>query len=135
MWSASPNLFQAIVEQVSDGVIFSDCEGIIRVWNRGAELIFGYPAAEVVNTSMDIIIPERFRKAHWEGFHRAIQAGKTKHGDRILTTRSVHKNGSKLYVDLSFTLVRDEGKIVGVVAVARDCTERQLAAAAGRPAP
>ena len=125
------NLFQAIVEQAPDAIIFADCEGAIRVWNRGAEAVFGYAAAEVLGNSLDVIIPERLRRAHWEGFRRAIDTGQTKFGGRVLTTRSVHKDGSKLYVDLSFGLIRDEaGAIAGALAVGRDCTARHIERAA-----
>ena len=121
------NLFQAIVEQAPDAVIFADRDGAIRVWNRGAESIFGYAAAEVLGNSLDVIIPERLRNAHWQGFRNAIDTGLTKYTGRVLTTRSAHKNGEKLYVDLSFNLVRDQdGAIVGALAIGRDCTERYL---------
>lgn len=126
-------LFKAIVEQAPDAIIFSDRDGVIRVWNRGAEVIFGYTAAEVLGESLDVIVPERFRAAHWAGFRRAVEAGQTKYGNRVLTTRSTHKNGSKLYVDMSFGLVRnDGGTILGALAVARDCTARHLAEIAQR---
>jgi PAS domain S-box-containing protein len=126
--SASFNLFQAIVEQAPDAIIVAGRDGAIKVWNRGAETIFGYAAAEVLGKSLDVIIPERLRAAHWEGFHRAIDTGRTKHGNRVLTTRSIHKNGSRLYVDLSFGLLRDEaGAVTGAMAVGRDGTARYLA--------
>ena len=121
------NLFRAIVEQAPDAIIFADHGGAIRVWNRGAETVFGYAAAEVLGKSLDVIIPERLRGAHWEGFRRAIDTGQTKYGNRVLTTRSVHKNGSKLYVDLSFGLLKDEaGAVIGAMAVGRDGTARYL---------
>ena len=131
--NANFNLLQAIVEQAPDAIIFADREGAIRVWNRGAETIFGYAAAEVLGGSLDVIIPEHLRRAHWEGFRRAVDTGQTKYTGRVLTTRSVHKDGSKLYVDLSFGLVRKgAGAIAGALAVGRDCTARHLAEAALR---
>ena len=131
--SADFNLFQALVEQAPDAIIFADREGVIRVWNRGAETVFGYAATEVLGGSLDVIIPERLRRAHWEGFRKAIDTGQTKYTGRVLTTRSVHKNGSKLYVDLSFGLIRNgAGAIAGALAVGRDCTARHLAEGALR---
>jgi PAS domain S-box-containing protein len=119
------NLFRAVVEQAPDAIIFADREGTVRAWNRGAEAIFGYAAAEVLGASLDVIIPERFRRAHWEGFRRAIDSGRTKYDRKVLTTRSLHKDGSTLYVDLSFGLIRDEaGAIAGALAIGRDCTAR-----------
>ncbi len=125
---AKLNLHQAIVEQAPDAIIFADRGGSIRVWNRGAETVFGYSAAEVLGKSLDVIIPERLRAAHWEGFRQAIDTGQIKYGNRVLTTRSVHKNGNKLYVDLSFGLVKDDaGVVTGAMAVGRDGTARYLA--------
>jgi PAS domain S-box-containing protein len=131
--SASVDLFRRIVAAASDAVIFADREGRIRLWNRGAQLVFGYAAAEVEGERLDIIIPERLRRAHWEAFDRSVETGCMKHVDRVLTTRSVHKNGAKLYVDLSFGLVKDErGVVLGAFAIGRDCTQRYLAEAEAR---
>ena len=64
---------------------------------------------------------------HWQGFRRAIDNGRTRYGNQVRTTRSMHKDGRKLYVDLSFGLVTDAaGTVVGAVAVGRDCSERYL---------
>ncbi|HEX6136210.1 MAG TPA: PAS domain S-box protein [Casimicrobiaceae bacterium] len=126
--NATAELCRRIVEATSDAVIFADREGLIRFWNRGAELVFGYAAAEVMGKSLDIIIPERLRRAHWDAYDRALQTGATKYTDRVLTTRSMHKNGSKLYVDLGFGLVKDaNGTVLGAFATGRDCTARYLA--------
>lgn len=121
-------LCDAILMQAADAIIFADCDGLIRLWNRGAELLFGFPAVEVVGSSLDVIIPERFRRAHWDGFRRAVTSGHTRHGNSVRTTRAVHKTGRKLYVDLSFGLVKDDsGSVVGSVAVGRDGSVRYSA--------
>lgn len=124
----SVDLHQAIVRQAPEAIIFADRDGAIRLWNGGAETVFGHTAGEALGQRLDIIIPERLQRAHWEGFHRAIDTGQPKYVNRVLTTRSMHKNGARLYVDLSFVLVRDEaGAIIGALAVGRDCTARYLA--------
>ena len=122
------NLFQAIIEQTSDAIIFSDCDGMIQLWNQGAATLFGHPASAVLGNSLDLIIPERLRDAHWQGFHKAIASRQTKFGNQVLATRSMHRDGSTLYVDMSFTLVQDPAEtIVGVLAIARNYTARQQA--------
>lgn len=126
--SATAGICRKIVDASSEAIIFADREGLIRLWNRGAELIFGYASDEALGQSLDMIIPERLRRAHWDAFNRSLETGRTKHTDRVLTTRAVHKNGSKLYVDLSFGLVKDDnGFVLGAFAVGRDCTARYLA--------
>ena len=129
------DLTRSIVEQAQDAIIFADREGIIRLWNRGAEIIFGFAAAEAVGHSLDLIVPERFRRAHNEGYRRAMETGQVRLDGRVLTTRSQHKYGSRLYVDLSFGLVKDEaGHVSGAFAVGRDATARYLEEQARRTA-
>jgi PAS domain S-box-containing protein len=122
------DVFRMIVEQTTDAIMFADREGLIRIWNQGAESVFGFPAGEVLGKSLDVIIPEELRKKHWEGYGKAIETGRTRLGSRVLTTRSCHKDGSRLYVDLSFAvIVDDSGHAEGALAIARNVTERYLA--------
>jgi PAS domain S-box-containing protein len=113
------DIHRAIVEQAQEGIVFIDCDNVVRLWNRGAEKLFGFGAEEALGRSIDIIIPERFRQGHAEGMRRAVEAGKTRLGERVMTTRATHKSGSKMYVDLSFTLVKDGDTVLGAFAVAR----------------
>ena len=116
-----------------EAVIFADRGGVIRYWGGAAEIVFGYSAAEALGTSLDLIIPERFRQAHWQAYDRALESGQTKYEGRVLTTRSMRKDGSKLFVDLNFELVKDAGGTVfGALAIGRDCTARYLAERAQR---
>ena len=113
-------LFEAVIEQAPDAIIFADRQGTIRMWNQAAVTLFGHAREDVLGQSLDIIIPERFRRPHWLGFDHAIESGTTKYAGSVMTTRSLHKDGSKLYVDLSFGLVRDaSGSVVGALATAR----------------
>jgi len=121
------DLYRALVEQIPDAVIFADREGIVRIWNDGAVAVFGYTAAEMLGRGLDAIIPEDLRQRHNQGYDRAVASGHTRLGNRVMTTRSIHKNGNKLYVDLSFAVVRDEsGLAVGALAIGRNATERYL---------
>ena len=119
--------FRHMVEQVPEAVIFADTGGLIRVWNRGAETLFGFSAREALGSNLDIIIAERFRRAHWDGFYAAMTSGHTRHGAQVRTTRAVHKDGRKLYVELSFSVVVNEaGAVLGSAAVGRDGTARHV---------
>jgi len=121
-------VYRRIVEQTTDAVIFADREGLVRIWNRGAQAVFGFTGDEALGQSLDIIIPEELRKRHWEGYNRAIEAGRTRLGSRVLVTRALHRDGSRLYVDLSFAVIVDaSGHAEGALAVGRNVTERYLA--------
>jgi PAS domain S-box-containing protein len=113
-----------LIEQSPDAVIFAGRDGVIQVWNAGAERIFGYEAAEAIGRNLDIIVPERFRQAHWAGFERAIGEGRTKYEGKSLPTRAQKKDGSQFYVELGFAIVLAGGQAVGALATARDITER-----------
>ena len=117
--------YQAILEASPEAIIFSDREGIIRVWNRGAEIALGFSATEAIGQSLNIIIPEPFRKAHWDGYHMAIARGTTKHSGSSMITRAVRKDGQQIYIDVSFSIVKNAaGEVIGSGAIARDATER-----------
>ena len=49
------DIYRRIVNQTNDAIIFADREGLIRIWNQGAESVFGFPAKEVLGKSLDII--------------------------------------------------------------------------------
>ena len=66
---ATASMYQEILEQAPDAILYADREGIIRLWNQGAERIFGFSPAEALGQSLDLIIPERHRQRHWDGYH------------------------------------------------------------------
>jgi PAS domain S-box-containing protein len=114
-----------VVEQVSDALIYADRSGNIVLWNAAASSLFGHSAAEALGASLDLIIPEHLRAAHWAGFNAAIAEGRTRLQGRPTLTRALHKDGRKLYVEMTFALVKDPaGAPVGSGAMARDVTER-----------
>lgn len=114
----------ALLTSSADAVIFSDREGLIRVWSPGAERLFGFSAEEALGRSLDLIIPERQRVAHWSGYRRVMQTGETRYGaGDLLKVPGIRKDGSR--VSLAFTIVpvhdRD-GRIEGLAAILRDVT-------------
>lgn len=123
--TTSPELATWLIEQAPDAMIYSDTEGVIRLWNAAAETMFGFSAAQVLGQSLDIIIPESLRKAHWRGFDAAIAAGVTKHSGKPMATKALRADGSEFYTEMGFALVfNDQGEVVGTMAQARDMTER-----------
>jgi len=118
-------IYKQIVDFSQDGMLFADREGIIRLWNTGAETIFGYSAREALGQSLDLIIPEKLRERHWEGYHRVMDTGKTRYGNELLKVPALRKDGKRLSIEFSILLVRDpQNEIIGSAAVMRDVTER-----------
>lgn len=121
----APALAEWIIEQASDALIYADQSGKIMRWNQAACRLFGYSAAEALGASLDLIIPEYLRAAHWAGFDKAMNTGRMKLEGRPTLTRGLGKGGRKLYVEMTFALVKDaDGRGIGSVAMARDATER-----------
>jgi PAS domain S-box-containing protein len=119
-------LADTVLEQLADAIICADRSGAIIRWNRSSTALFGYSSEEALGQSLDLIIPERLRARHWSGFDTAITSGGTKLQGRPTLTRAVHKSGRKLYVEMSFAIVRNDAdcKVIGAAAMARDVTER-----------
>ena len=121
-----PGLAELILDQTADAAIYSDRSGNIARWNSAATLLFGYSSDEALGQNLDLIIPEHLRAAHWRGFDAAMTSGTMKLQGRPTLTRALHKSGRKLYVEMTFAIVKDDatGAALGAVAVARDVTER-----------
>lgn len=114
-----------IVEGSADAILFTDRQGTIRLWNRGAERIFGWSAGEAVGQSMDLIIPERLRARHWANWDRVMETGQTRYATETLAVPALRKDGAPLSIEFTIQLVRDDdGAILGPVALVRDVTER-----------
>jgi PAS domain S-box-containing protein len=120
-------LCRRIVETVGDAVVFADRDGIIRLWNRAAEGIFGYTEEEAVGQSLDLIIPEQQREMHWKGYGKAMLDGVTKYGSETLSVPAVTKDGERISIEFTINLIRDgDGKVLGPVAVVRDATAKWI---------
>ncbi|WP_247511223.1 PAS domain S-box protein [Bradyrhizobium sp. 157] len=116
---------ERIVDQLSDAVIYANRSGEIVRWNRALIGLFGFVPEEALGRSLDLIIPEHLRAAHWSGFNAAMTKGVMKLQGRPTLTRALHKSGRKLYVEMTFAVVKgDESEVLGSVAMARDVTDR-----------
>jgi PAS domain S-box-containing protein len=116
----------AILGANADAIVASDREGIIRFWNPGAERIFGHGAAEAIGQSLDLIIPERLRERHWQGYRQVMATGQSRYGaGELLSVPAQHKSGARISVEFTITAVRSAaGEVTGLVAVMRDATAR-----------
>lgn len=121
----TPSIASALLSSEADAIVAGDGAGLIRFWNPGAERIFGYTAQEAVGHSLDLIIPERLRKAHWDGWHRVMQTGQSRYaGSDLLSVPAIRKDGERISVAFTITSVRVDGTITLLVAVMRDVTQQ-----------
>ncbi|WP_224961583.1 PAS domain-containing protein [Geomonas subterranea] len=118
-------LYRQLVQNCNDAIIYSDREGLIRLWNKGAEEMLGFTAGEALGQSLDIFIPENQRARHWEGYYRVMETGTTRYAKELLAAPALKKDGSRISTEFSMTIIRDaEGNVAGTVAVMRDVTAR-----------
>lgn len=115
----------ALIDQSPDAVLCSDRDGIVRLWNRGAERLFGFTGSEALGASLDIIIPKRLRARHWLGYRQVMATGLSSYGDKLLAVPALHRDGTERSVEFSMVLLRDAANCVaGVVSIMRDVSER-----------
>jgi PAS domain S-box-containing protein len=114
-----------LVAAVADAVVVTDANGAIALWNAAAERMFGFAASEALGQSLDLIIPERLRHRHWEGFHKTMLTGQTKYGTDLLRVPAVDKGGRTLSIAFTVALLpAPDGRPAAIVAVIRDETAR-----------
>ncbi|CAG9167998.1 Sensor protein FixL [Cupriavidus laharis] len=117
--------YEQLVSAIGDAIIISDAKGAITLWNPAAERMFGYTQAEAMGQSLDLIIPERLRGRHWEGYDKTMATGITRYGHDLLKVPAVDKDGKAMSIAFTVALLRDaDGSISGIVAVIRDETVR-----------
>ena len=115
---------EQLIEVLGDAVVVSDAGGVIRLWNPAAERLFGFTQAEALGSSLDLIIPERLRERHWNGYRKAMGSGETRYSHDLLRVPAVHKDGRALSIAFAVSLLfTTERKVKGIVAVIRDETK------------
>jgi PAS domain S-box-containing protein len=116
---------EQLVSAIGDAIVISDASGAITLWNPAAERMFGYTQAEAMGQSLDLIIPERLRGRHWEGYDKTMATGITRYGHDLLKVPAVDKDGKAMSIAFTVALLRGaDGQISGIVAVIRDETVR-----------
>jgi len=116
----------AVLESAAEAIVYSDREGAIRFWNAGAERVFGFTAAEALGQSLDIIIPEKQRKVHWEGYDAVMASGRSRYGSGdLLSVPALTKDGRRISVEFTIVpLTGADGSMLGMAAIMRDVTKR-----------
>jgi len=114
-----------LVAESRDAMIFVDKDGLVRLWNAGAEAMFGYRAAEMEGRSLDLIIPEALRARHNDGFRRVMASGESRYAAQLLAVPGLRQDGARLSLEFSITLIKDdEGEVLGAAAILRDVSVR-----------
>ena len=113
----------SVVEHSLDAIVLCDRDGVIEAWNRGATELLGRTEAEALGRSLAVLAPPAEAAAWLAGVHARVR----EHGHaRVAETALVRTDGTRVWVDASFTRVRDAaGRAIGLWAVFRDMTEQR----------
>ena len=112
----------AIVESSNDAIIGKTLGGNVLSWNRAAERIYGYSAAEMMGRSISIVVPPEYMEELREILDSVSRGGHIRHHE----TERIRKDGTRIHVSLTISPIRDEhGTILGASAISRDITERK----------
>ncbi|NUP21043.1 MAG: PAS domain S-box protein [Streptomyces sp.] len=126
MEELNPEVVLGMAAQAPDGIVIIDGEGLIRYWNQGAERIFGFSAADVDGRSLDVIIPEKHRKRHWDGFQEAMDRGTSKYGESdLLNVPALAADGRRISIEFSVVMLPASDGVMYCGAVIRDVTVRR----------
>lgn len=110
-----------IIESSHEAIISLDFDGIITTWNKGADLLYGFAASEMIGTSITKIIPD-------EKINDAKKLlNRIKKGDIVsnFETQRINQKGNLVYVSISYSPIIDNGHIVGASTIARDITKQK----------
>ena len=115
----------ALLANTDHAVIVADPDGAITFWNPASKAMFGHQEAAVLGEKLDVIIPDKLRPPHWEGYAKVMATGETQYSGRTLAVPALHADGTRISIEFTVTLLQDaEGKVTGIGAFIRDVTER-----------
>src|SRR5207244_642894 len=116
---------RSILAAANDAFVGMDERGVITDWNRSAEVIFGWTAAEVVGRPLaDSIVPRGFRQAHRDGLERFLRTGEAPVVGRRIELTALHRDGREFPAELSIWHTA-AGKKHSFSAFVQDITERK----------
>ena len=120
------DFFARLATDCPDAVIYADAAGHIQFWNAAATRAFGFAAEEALGARLDLIIPDRLRGRHWQGYDHVMGGAESRYADgALLAVPAQHKDGRQISVEFTILPLHDAaGKLLGIAAYLRDATAR-----------
>lgn len=123
---ASEAEFRAVVETAADAIISASSDGRITFFNSAAEVLFGRTAAESLGQQLTVLVPERLRRAHLDGFTRFVETLEMQHGGRPVEVCALRRDGTEFSAQLSLAHWSNHGEVY-LTAIVRDMSDRVAA--------
>jgi PAS domain S-box-containing protein len=99
-------------------LVLAEPSGVIRVWNPGAEALFGHRAADAIGQTLDLIVPPEFRERHWAGYRAAMAAGDGNVDHGAFNIPALHRDGTVMRVAVRLNVLHDaRNRATGAMAV------------------
>ncbi|MFT4579576.1 MAG: nitrogen fixation negative regulator NifL [Nitrospinales bacterium] len=121
-------LIRAVVNNLNEGLIISNMDGNIQLFNKGSEKIFGYKAEEVMGKPVEILMDESYKEKHDIGFARFKKTQKISPNNALMEVEARKKDGSPVSIEINLTQMEQRGESL-VVGLVRDISERKNAEA------
>lgn len=116
---------EQFIQSAGDAIVVCDAQGLMVFWNTAAQRVFGYSADEALGQSLDLIIPERLRARHWEGYEHTMHTRQTRYGAEVLRVPATHKDGRALSIAFTVSLLNSNtGELPCIAAIIRDDTRQ-----------
>ena len=120
----SEEKYRKLMETAQDAILCAK-NGIITDWNRSAEELFGYSKDEIMGKSVNIFIPEKYKKEHQGGLERFLKTGVSRMIGKTMEVSGITKEGIEIPIEISLTAQKIEEKQYLFMAIVRDLTERK----------
>ncbi|MDR4505705.1 MAG: PAS domain S-box protein [Candidatus Scalindua sp.] len=109
-----------LIETAQDAIVCIDENGIITIWNKAAEVIFGYSHEEIIGQQILTIIPEKYKEDHKKGLKLFLETNETRITGKTVEVDGRKKNGEEIPIDVSLSYQKvDNGKYI-FTAIIRD---------------
>ncbi|MEU4564000.1 PAS domain S-box protein [Actinoplanes sp. NPDC023936] len=119
-------LLASVVQSSHDAIVTTDLDGVVLSWNPGAEMLYGYPAADMIGRTVDMIIPDE-RRSDEEQIRLLVRLGGRV--DRYRSIRLTAKNEQISVSTLISPLLDEHGNMIGTTTITRDISDRERAEA------
>lgn len=114
-----------LIETAQDAIICIDDKGVISIWNKSAEKVFGYSEREITGQPVTIIIPDRYKKQHDDGLKKFLKTGEFSVTGKTIEVYGKNKKGIEVPIEMSLTAQKTEKEKTIFTAIIRDLTERK----------
>ncbi|MFQ5685411.1 MAG: PAS domain S-box protein, partial [Candidatus Scalindua sp.] len=117
---------EKLLETAQDAIIGIYENGMVSIWNKSAEKIFGYSKGEITGRPVTAIIPERYREQHENGVRRFLETGEARIMDKTVEVHGITKEGIEVPIEMSLAFQKGKDGHYSFMAIIRDITERKM---------